>query len=216
MSVITKFYNLDTDSTLSNNSDVVIASQKAVKTYVDTNIPATTSSVTSGSTAALTSGGAYTNLVSNVSVHSTDANKIVVTKNGTDTTITIDNVAHASSADSATTATSAGSVAWNDITGTPAVVTHTASTAAGSATQPVYIASDGTATATTYSLAKSVPSDAVFTDTTYSAFTGADGTDAGSAGLVPAPVATDNTKYLKGDGTWSAITVPTITMRVWS
>lgn len=41
------------------------------------------------------------------------------------------------------------------------------------------------------------------TDTTYSAFTGADGASAGAAGLVPAPAATDNVKYLKGDGTWS-------------
>ena len=88
---------------------------------------------------------------------------------------------------------------------TNTAVTHTASTAAGSVTQPVYVAADGTATATTYSLAKSVPADAIFTDTTYSAFTGADGTTAGAAGLVPAPAATDNTKFLKGDGTWTAV-----------
>lgn len=44
-------------------------------------------------------------------------------------------------------------------------VTHTASTAVGSATQPVYVASNGTATACTYTLEKSVPSNAVFTDT---------------------------------------------------
>ena len=36
-------------------------------------------------------------------------------------------------------------------------------------------------------------------------FTGADGTNAGTAGLVKAPAATDNTKFLKGDGTWSDI-----------
>lgn len=35
--------------------------------------------------------------------------------------------------------------------------------------------------------------------------TGADGTNAGSAGLVPAPSATDNTKYLRGDGTWQTV-----------
>ena len=46
-------------------------------------------------------------------------------------------------------------------------VTHVASTAVGSATQPVYIDESGVATVTTYSLEKSVPSDAVFTDTTY-------------------------------------------------
>lgn len=36
-------------------------------------------------------------------------------------------------------------------------------------------------------------------------FTGADGTNAGIHGLVPAPTATDNTKFLKGDGTWGAV-----------
>ena len=44
------------------------------------------------------------------------------------------------------------------------------------------------------------------TDTTYNDFTGADGTNAGAHGLVPAPAATDNTKYLKGDGTWGSPT----------
>lgn len=39
----------------------------------------------------------------------------------------------------------------------------------------------------------------------YSSFTGADGVNAGSSGLVPAPSATDNTKFLKGDGTWSTV-----------
>lgn len=40
------------------------------------------------------------------------------------------------------------------------------------------------------------------TDTTYSAFTGTDGTAAGAAGLVPAPATTDAGKFLKADGTW--------------
>ena len=43
------------------------------------------------------------------------------------------------------------------------------------------------------------------TDTTYSVFSGADGSDAGTSGLVPAPTATDNTKFLKGDGTWATV-----------
>lgn len=34
--------------------------------------------------------------------------------------------------------------------------------------------------------------------------TGADGTNAGTSGLVPAPAATDNNKFLAGDGTWKA------------
>ena len=55
-------------------------------------------------------------------------------------------------------------------------------------------------------------------DTTYSDFSGANGSNAGSAGLVPTPAATDNTKYLKGDGTWSGITVdvvPTGAIMYW-
>lgn len=40
------------------------------------------------------------------------------------------------------------------------------------------------------------------TDTTYSDFTGTDGTTAGTAGLVPAPATTDAGKFLKADGTW--------------
>ena len=35
-------------------------------------------------------------------------------------------------------------------------------------------------------------------------FTGADGTTGGTKGAVPAPAATDNVKFLKGDGTWTA------------
>lgn len=44
-----------------------------------------------------------------------------------------------------------------------------------------------------------------YTPASNSAFTGADGTNAGSSGLVPAPSATDNDKYLKGDGTWASV-----------
>lgn len=43
------------------------------------------------------------------------------------------------------------------------------------------------------------------TDTTYSNFVGTDGTTAGVAGLVPAPAVTDDDKYLKSDGTWTAV-----------
>lgn len=40
------------------------------------------------------------------------------------------------------------------------------------------------------------------TDTTYSDFTGTDGSAAGAHGLVPAPATTDAGKFLKADGTW--------------
>lgn len=43
------------------------------------------------------------------------------------------------------------------------------------------------------------------TDTTYSAFTGATSSVAGTSGLVPAPTTSDPDKFLKGDGTWAAV-----------
>lgn len=48
------------------------------------------------------------------------------------------------------------------------------------------------------------------TDTTYSAFSGATSGAAGTSGLVPAPLAGDQNKVLKGDGTWSEPSVSTI------
>lgn len=70
----------------------------------------------------------------------------------------------------------------------------------GSATQPIYL-SAGAPAACTYSLAKSVPANAKFTDTTYSNFVKS-GSGA-KAGLVPAPSTTaGTTKYLREDGTW--------------
>ena len=76
-----------------------------------------------------------------------DANKIVLTpSSGTANKIT---VPYATSAGSATTATTASKLGSSTV---------------GSATQPIYL-SAGTATACTYTLGKSVPSNAVFTDT---------------------------------------------------
>lgn len=46
-------------------------------------------------------------------------------------------------------------------------VTHTANTAVGSATKPVYIAANGAATPITHSINADVPANAKFTDTTY-------------------------------------------------
>lgn len=43
------------------------------------------------------------------------------------------------------------------------------------------------------------------TDTTYSDFTGCDSVTAGASGLVPAPSAGDESKFLKADGTWDTV-----------
>ena len=101
--------------------------------------------------------------------------------------------------------TSAQLAALNSGITTTTKVTHTASTAVGSSTTPVYIASDGAATALSYTIEKSVPSNAVFTDTTYSDFTGATSIAGGAAGLVPAPSSGDNDKILTGGATWSGL-----------
>ena len=47
----------------------------------------------------ITTGGVYANTVSGVAAHATDADKFIVTKAGADTTITINDVAHAVKAD---------------------------------------------------------------------------------------------------------------------
>lgn len=79
----------------------------------------------------------------------------------------------AGSASSATTATTASKLGTN----------------AGSATQPVYF-SGGVPVACTYTLGKSVPSNAVFTDTnTWIALKGSTTSAAGTAGYAPAPAA---------------------------
>lgn len=52
------------------------------------------------------------------------------------------------------------------------------------------------------------PSSGTAQTATIAAMTGADGTNAGKAGLVPKPAATDSTKFLTGAGTWE---VPTDT-----
>ena len=122
-------------------------------------------------------------------------------------------------------ANSAGAVAWGNVSGkpstfTPATHTHnyagsssaggSATSAvkldtatAGSATQPVYFRG-GKPVATTYTLAKSVPADAKFTDTnTWTALKGATTSTAGTAGYAPAPSAGAANRYLRSDGTWA-------------
>ena len=84
----------------------------------------------------------------------------------------------------------------------------------GSATKGVYIGADGKPAVMTYSVEKDVPSDAVFTDTTYNIFDGATSSTQGSSGLVPQPSAGDEDKFLAGDGTWKINSVPDLGLSV--
>lgn len=95
------------------------------------------------------------------------------------------------------------SYAGSTTAGGAATSANKLNTNAGSVTQPVYF-SNGVPVNTTYTLAKSVPSNAVFTDTnTWIAFKGATTAAAGTAGYAPAPAAGAANRYLRSDGTWT-------------
>jgi hypothetical protein len=92
---------------------------------------------------------------------------------------------------------------------TATTATKLGSATVGNTTTPIYL-NGGTPTALGYTLAKSVPANAVFTDHTYTTFVKS-GTGA-AAGLVPAPSTTaGTTKYLREDGTWVVPTNTTYT-----
>lgn len=76
----------------------------------------------------------------------------------------------------------------------------------GASNKGVYTDANGKITAMSYEVNKDVPSNAVFTDTTYSTMGAASASAAGSAGLVPAPAAGQQGRYLRGDGTWQTPT----------
>lgn len=97
---------------------------------------------------------------------------------------------------SATYATSAGSAS----SATTSTTATQLSSSAGSATNPIYF-SNGKPAACTFSLGKSVPSNAVFTDT-WKQLTGSTASASGTAGYAPAPSAGANNRYLRCDGTW--------------
>ena len=125
-------------------------------------------------------------------------------------------------------ASSAGSVAWSNVSGKPSTFapsTHTHNYAgsgsaggsansavkldtatAGSTTQPVYF-SGGKPVAIGYTIQSSVPANAKFTDTntTYDVFKAATASAAGGTGLVPAPAAGQQNYFLRGDKTWQAL-----------
>lgn len=82
--------------------------------------------------------------------------------------------------------------------------------------------SEGKLTSSGFELNKTVPSDAIFTDTTYTTMTGATNNANGTSGLVPAPTATQQNYYLSGDGTWKNsnpilyLTLQQATARNWT
>lgn len=93
------------------------------------------------------------------------------------------------------------SYAGSSSVGGAATSANKINTDAGSATQPVYF-KDGIPKATTYTLGKSVPASAVFTDT-WKALVGSSTSAAGTAGYAPAPAKGTSNRYLRCDGAWT-------------
>lgn len=85
---------------------------------------------------------------------------------------------------------------YDDLIGTPTIPTVNNAT--------LTITQNGTS-AGTFTANASSNTTINLTDTTYSAFSGATPSAAGASGLVPAPVAGDGGKALKGDGTWGVV-----------
>ena len=77
--------------------------------------------------------------------------------------------------------------------------------AAASSTDTLNLAAGSNVTITTDAASDTVTIAATDSDTTYSDFTGATSGADGTAGLVPQPDSGDEGKYLKGDGTWAAV-----------
>lgn len=94
---------------------------------------------------------------------------------------------------SSSLATVATTGAYSDLSGTPTIPTVNDAT--------LTITQNGTSKGT-FTANDADDTTIALTDTTYSDFTGTDGTVAGTAGLVPAPATTDAGKFLKADGTW--------------
>lgn len=94
---------------------------------------------------------------------------------------------------SSSLATVATTGAYSDLSGTPTIPVVNNAT--------LTVTQNGTSVGT-FTANSSTDTTIAVKDTTYSAFTGTDGTAAGTAGLVPAPATTDAGKFLKADGTW--------------
>lgn len=93
-------------------------------------------------------------------------------------------------------ATVATTGAYSDLSGTPTIPTVNDAT--------LTITQNGSSVGTFTANASSNATIAL-TDTTYSTMTGATSGAAGTSGLVPAPAAGDDTKFLSGDGTWKTV-----------
>lgn len=100
--------------------------------------------------------------------------------------------------------------------GTVTSVNNTSPDGTGNVSLTIPTVNDATITVTqngtsvgSFTLNQASGDTIALTDTTYSVMTGATAGDAGASGLVPAPAAGDQAKFLQGDGTWANPTAAT-------
>lgn len=96
----------------------------------------------------------------------------------------------------------------SDAVFTDTVYEHPTHTAAASGLYKVTVDGLGHVTATSAVVKKDITDLGIpETNTTYSDFTGASASAAGAHGLVPAPAAGANAKFLRGDATWATLSL---------
>lgn len=216
---MTKFLNISTDTTLGGNSpsDVTVSSQKALKTYIDAHASGSPSwgsitgtlsdqtdlknaldgkqnSLTAGTGISISSGTiSVTSPVVVNSATSTGAFSI----SGGNTEVYSYVLGSSGSTSYSSYGTAIGIYARVGYNSSWAIQLGYGQNNEGPSTFCV-----GLGPSLNYKL---LGSDGIIPSDRISVMTGADGTNAGAKGLVPAPSATDNTKYLKGDGTWASV-----------
>ena len=197
---MTKFLNISTDDTLggSSPSDDVVSSQKAIKSCIDNS--------TSGFLKNTATGTNSLTIIGTASSASKATNIGASSVASGDWATSIGYKCQAKAPNSVSlgynciiSSTSNKSIAI----GSDANVTNANAYQIGPGTNSTYkslsVGFYDSNNPVNYLLLKS---DGTIPVDRYINFTGADGTNAGEKGVVPAPTATDNTKFLRGDGSW--------------
>lgn len=205
-----RFLNLDRDGTLAANSDEIVPSQKAIKTYADNKV---LFYGTSTSAAADTEKVVSIPSVDTLSIGTIIIIKPTITSTVANSTIKLNNFnAYPMRYNNAAITTSTDSIVWNAAYPSIWVFDGTYWVFAGhgvdsNTTYSAMSVAEGIAGTATSSrviradyLKQIIENYLANQDVMGGATASADG----SKGLVPAPSAGDNLKFLRGDGTWAA------------
>lgn len=205
-----RFLNLDRDGTLAANSDEIVPSQKAIKTYADNKV---LFYGTSTSAAADTKKVVSIPSVDTLSVGTIIIIKPTITSTVANSTIKLNNFnAYPMRYNNAAITTSTDSIVWNAAYPSIWVFDGTYWVFAGhgvdsNTTYSAMSVAEGIAgTATSSRVIRADYLKQIIENylANQDVMGGATASAGGSKGLVPAPSAGDNLKFLRGDGTWAA------------